>query len=80
MADGHLTIPLDDETVQHLKAAAEAAGETPEAFARRAVDLALEADRWAIADARIAEYDRTGNAIDAEDFVARLRARAGTKA
>ena len=80
MADGHLTIPLDEETADHLQAAADAVGESPEAYAARAIMLALEAERWAVADARIEEYERTGVAEDAEVFVARLRASAKAKA
>lgn len=76
MADGHLSIPLDDETAAQLKAAAEAAGETPGGYVARMLALALEAERWAIADDRIARYEQTGVAEDAEVFVARLRATA----
>lgn len=76
MADGSVTIKLDDETAGQLQAAADAAGQSPEVYAARAIALALEAERWAIADTRIEEYERTGVAEDAEVFVARLRASA----
>ncbi len=73
MADGHLTIPLDEDAADQLQAAADAVGQSPEAYAARAIALVLETERWAIADARIDDYERTGVAEDAEVFVARLR-------
>jgi|GEM_PF-2187225 len=83
MADGTVTISLDDETARKLAVAAEQAGESPELFAVRLLTGALEADRWAITHARLDEYDRTGEAKEAgpilERFLANVREKAEAK-
>ena len=58
-----------------LREAAELAGESPEAFAERLLLRALETDRWAISEARIDEYERTGVAEDADVVFERIRDR-----
>lgn len=83
MADGSLTVKLTEETSALIKAAAEEAGESTDAFANRLLAGALETDRWAIAHARMDEYDRTGIAYDAgpvlEQFKANVRAKMAAK-
>lgn len=83
MADGSVTIPLDDDTARRLAAAAEQAGESPDAFASRLLIRALEHDSWTISHARLDEYDRTGEAKEAgpvlERFLSNLRVRAAAK-
>lgn len=78
MADG-FDIHIDQEQAERLRAAAEAAGEQPEAYARQLLAQALEAD-WAEDHARIAEYERTGESIGLEDWLAGLRAMVEAKA
>jgi len=81
MADGSLIIELDDEMAARLETAAKAAGETPDAFARRVLADALEDVHWAEAIASLAEYDRTGESFSVEEVFAELRERvAGLRA
>lgn len=78
MADGSLTISLDDETAEQLKAAAEAAGVSPEAYVRQAVVRRLEED-WAEDLRRAAEYERTGASLSVDEGFDLLRARIAEK-
>lgn len=73
MADGSLTIDLDEEMAALLEAAAKAAGEAPEAFVRRAIAEAIGDARWAPALASLTEYDRTGESHAPEEVFAELR-------
>lgn len=66
MADGDLTLKLDDETVERLRAAADAVGRTVQDYAAGLISEGLEVD-WAEDLARIAEYDRTGESISVEE-------------
>ena len=59
MADGKLTLKLDDDTVRRLRAAADAAGVTMDRIAADLIADGLDHD-WAQALASLAEYDRTG--------------------
>ncbi|CAN5239092.1 hypothetical protein BH10PSE1_BH10PSE1_26630 [soil metagenome] len=85
MADGALTLNLDDATARRLADAARQAGMTPEAYAleRILADLTPPAHDWTEADRRLAEYDRTGEFIDAAEaldaFVASVDARAAAR-
>lgn len=79
MADGSLTLKIEGDTAARLEEAAAQAGESAEAFANRLLAGALKTDRWAISNARIDEYERTGVAEDAEVVFARLRARMSQK-
>lgn len=72
MADGSLTLKLDGDVAARLEQAAARAGEPAQAFAERLLLGALDTDRWAIANARIEEYERTGVAEDAEVFFERI--------
>lgn len=58
-----------------LQDAADQAGEPAEVFAERLLVNALESDRWAISEARIDEYERTGVAEDADVVFQRVRDR-----
>jgi hypothetical protein len=67
MADGEITIKLDEATISALDAKAKAAGLTPDDYARNVIQVAVGVlDRWAISKARLAEYDRTGVSFPAE--------------
>lgn len=73
MADGPLTLQLNADQVTLLKAAAELAGEPVEAFAVRLLARALQHDDWAISEARLETYERTGVAEDAETVFSHVR-------
>ena len=72
MADG-ADIHLDPQRTARLKAAADAAGISLEAYALQALDQALD-DEWSEAIAALEEYDRTGISYAAEDVLAEFRA------
>ena len=69
MADGELTLKLDDETAGRLKAAAEAAGRPIEDYAAGLIAEGLE-DHWAMAGEALADYDRTGVSYSLEEGMA----------
>jgi predicted transcriptional regulator len=71
MADG-FDIHLDEDQTRRLKAAAEASGLEPSVFALQALEQAIE-DDWAEDFRRIAEYERTGESIGAEEWMQGLR-------
>ena len=73
MADG-ADIHLDPERAERLRISAEAAGLSPEAYALRAIDQAMDGD-WAEAIAALDDYDRTGVSVSAEEALARFRTR-----
>ena len=75
MADGDLTLKLDDETAQRLKDAAAAAGRSVNDYVRDLIREGLTAKAsdevdWA-EDLRIlADYDRTGVSYSVEEGIA----------
>jgi predicted transcriptional regulator len=74
MADGELTLKLDDETARRLKDAADAAGQSVGDYAGGLIRHSLEDDDWA-EDVRIAEeYDRTGVSYSVEQAMSHFRA------
>ncbi len=79
MADGELTLRLDDETARRLKVAADAAGQAVGDYVKGLIATQLEDDRWAESRRRLDEYDRTGESYDAagvmEEFQERIAAR-----
>lgn len=96
MADTVLTVFPSDETLRRLPVAAEAAGLSVEACAAQILERALADDGvkedaavfqsahdWTEADRRLAEYDRTGEYVDADEaldaFVASVDARAARR-
>ncbi|MBP7650238.1 MAG: TraY domain-containing protein [Phenylobacterium sp.] len=74
MADGELTLKLDDETARRLKAAADAAGRSVDDYAAELISDGLGGDDDVAEDLRIAEeYDRTGVSYSVEESVAHFR-------
>ncbi|HEY3798983.1 MAG TPA: hypothetical protein VGL58_11570 [Caulobacteraceae bacterium] len=74
MADGGLTLEIDEELARRLRAVAGASGESVEAFALQTLRAATDED-WAEDYARAAEYDATGVSYPAEQVMAEFRAR-----
>lgn len=72
MADGGLRIELDEALGARLKDAADAAGESADAYAAGLIARALD-DRWAESYARFAEYERTREFVDATVAMRRFR-------
>ncbi|WP_332773161.1 hypothetical protein [Phenylobacterium sp.] len=70
MADGDLTLKLDDETARRLQAAADAAGRPVGDYAAGLIAEGLDGDRWQGAREALAEFDRTGESFDAEEALA----------
>jgi predicted transcriptional regulator len=71
MADGELTLKLDDETARRLQAAAEAAGRPVGDYAADLIAVGLEPDDDWAEDVRIAEeVDRTGVSYSLEEAMA----------
>jgi len=79
MADGSLTVKLDDGTAALLERAAREAGMSPSGYAEIVLARALSPDDWSEDFRRLAEYDRTGEFVPAEEaldrFEANVRAR-----
>jgi len=71
MADG-FDFHLNDERAVKLRAAASAAGVDATELVMQIIDTALD-DGWAEDMRRIAEYERTGESISAEDWMQGLR-------
>lgn len=71
MADGELTLRLDDETARRLREAADAAGVAVEAYAADAIARALTDPEEDVAEdlRRYAEYRRTGQSLSVEEAV-----------
>ena len=75
MADGDLTLKLDDETAQRLKDAAEAVGRSVDDYVQELIREGLTAkalhDDDCAEDIRILEdYDRTGVSYSVEEGLA----------
>ncbi|MBR7620667.1 hypothetical protein JKL49_14840 [Phenylobacterium sp. 20VBR1] len=66
MADGELTLKLDDDTARRLKAAADAAGQAVEDYAQALITDRLD-DRWSESVRRLEEYDRTGESLSVQE-------------
>jgi hypothetical protein len=71
MADG-FDIHLDEDQARRLKAAAEAAGVDPTAFALDLLNLGTRSD-WTEDERRYAEYERTGEFVSPEAWLDGLR-------
>lgn len=71
MADG-FDIHLNEDQARRLKAAAEAAGVDPTAYALELLDLGAR-DDWTEDERRFAEYERTGKSISAGEWLGGLR-------
>ena len=76
MADG-FEVHVDQDRAVKLANAAEAAGLTPEAYVLSLVDQAIAGNDngWAEDMARLAEYDRTGVALPANEVLDRIEAK-----
>ena len=71
MADG-FDIHLNEDQARRLKAAAEASGVDPAAYAVQLLEQGME-DDWAEDVRRIEEYERTGESISADEWMQGLR-------
>jgi len=65
MDDGALTVRIDGELADRLRASAESSGRGVDEHARDLIREALDQD-WAEADRRFAEYERTGFSVPAD--------------
>jgi len=75
MADDGMTLKIDAELTERLRAAAEAAGESVESFATRALVLfSDDYPGWEEDLADLEDYDRTGVAEPAAKVMAEFRA------
>jgi predicted transcriptional regulator len=72
MADAGMTIELNEELAQRVKDAAEALGKSADKFANELIAKSMD-DGWAEARASLAEYDRTGEYVDADVALADFR-------
>ena len=73
MAGQKLTLQLDAARLARLRSAADLAGESADAFAARLLARALDHDDWAISEARLEAFERTGVAEDAETVFSHVR-------
>lgn len=75
MADGEITLTIDADLAERLRAGADAKGQTVEAYAleRLAAQVAEDGADWAEDFNRADEFDRTGQAMPVEAFIGRLR-------
>ncbi|MDO8295386.1 MAG: hypothetical protein Q7T19_02990 [Caulobacter sp.] len=73
MADGSVTLILDDATLARLESVARDFGMSPGDYAETILANALS--RWDVAEdlRRLAEYDRTGESVSVEEAFAHLR-------
>lgn len=84
MADGSVTLNLDDATLALLESVARDFGMSLGDYAETVLSHALS--NWDVAEdlRRLAEYDRTGESISAEatldNFEAKVRARLAARA
>lgn len=75
MADGGLTIEIDPDLAERLKAAAAASGESLDDYVRHALEaFSGDAGDWAEDLRRLAEYDATGESIGVEEALAEFEA------
>lgn len=72
MDDGAIKLELDQALGARLKAAADEAGDPINDYAARLIEQGL-AERWGVAEVRLAEYDRTGEYVLADDAMAAFR-------
>lgn len=70
MADGDLTLKLDEDTRKRLNQAADAAGVSMEDYVLGVIAEDLELEPLAVSRQRLADYDRTGDYITLEEAMA----------
>jgi len=73
VADGSIKLELGPVLSGRLVTAAEEAGQGVDDYAAQLIARGLD-DHWAIAEARLAEYDRTGEYVPADEAMAAFRA------
>ncbi len=67
MADGELTLRLDDETIRRLKVAAEAVGRPMGEYAAALITERVKGDGWTESLRRLEEFDRTGESLSVQE-------------
>ena len=77
MSDGS-AISLEPALVERVEAFATAAASNFDAVVREAVSVYL--DNWSETVSRLADYDRDGIAVDAEDVIMRFRTAVASRA
>ncbi|HEY3950931.1 FitA-like ribbon-helix-helix domain-containing protein [Phenylobacterium sp.] len=70
MADGELTLKLDDETAERLRAAADHAGVSVEAYVLEIIADDLDHEGVGLSRVRLLEYDQTGEYLTVEEAMA----------
>ena len=75
MADGGMTLNIDEALAQRLRDAAQSVGESVEVYARQALEAFSGAEEgdWDESIRRLEEFDRTGESVDAEEAFAAIR-------
>jgi predicted transcriptional regulator len=76
MADGELTLKLDDETARRLQEAADAAGRPVADYAADLLARTVEPydTEWDEAFEALAEFDRTGESVSLDEALEKARA------
>jgi predicted transcriptional regulator len=76
MADGGLTLNIDQALAEKLRNAARSVGESVEVYARQALEAFSGAEEgdWDEAIRRLEEFDRTGESVSADEAFAAVRA------
>jgi predicted transcriptional regulator len=74
MADGEITLKLDNDTAAKLAAVAKQAGAEPEDWASQALAHALDDEHWAEARRRLEEFDAgDGATLSVDEYFAEFR-------
>ncbi len=73
MADGGMTLELNENLTDRLIVAAEKAGQPADEYATQIIGEALD-DEWSEAERRWADYERTGESVSLAGAMAELRA------
>ena len=74
MADGEINLILSQGVSDRLVVAAREAGKPVVEFAAELIGTALE-DDWSESERRLAEYDRTGESVPADEAMDRFEKR-----
>lgn len=75
MADGGMTLNIDEPLAERLREAAKSAGQSVEVYARQALEAFAEDqdDHWAGAIRSLEEFDRTGESVSVEEAFSTFR-------
>jgi hypothetical protein len=81
MADGDITVKISGEAARLLMAAAAESGLTPDDYVSDMITDGLSSGdgRWAVAEAALEDFDRTGVSVDAETAMAEFRERVAAR-